>query len=396
MVRNGKCLLGWGSLLLGFLVLEAGVGVLATGGETAGNEPAVVKTIIENLPEKINFSAFAIGKKIFVLGDAGGLDRVAISGSVYAFDPSKRTWEKKRSMPVKRVNCSSVLLNDKIYVIGGEIAKDTPTDSVEVYDPATDTWTTKHAMPTARCRMGTVVLDGKIFAMGGRTKNEETDALEVYDPVTDKWSIKNRLPRKLFGVNAKVVGGRLFMLRGASLATGQWEYHFDFQEYDRATDSWSTRAAWTFEREPVDTIVVNERFFVVGGGAFTDSDVHSLKEYDVAADRWVFRSEMPAASVHTIHPSLAVLGRRFYILGGGYWEGNGWKASDRVQRYDPATNTWEILEPLSEPKIGMAVVTLGNRLFVFGGERMGAAGQESPENSFSSKLEIYEMRNEIR
>ncbi len=104
---------------------------------------------------------------------------------------------------------------------------------------------------------------------------------------------------------------------------------------------------------------------------------------------------MPTANMHTIHFSWTVLDGKIYTFGGGNWVGNGWKASNHAQRYDPATDTWEILPSLSEAKIGMEAVAVGNRIFVVGGEKMGLAGQSS-QNPCSECIEIYEVKKAMK
>jgi N-acetylneuraminic acid mutarotase len=355
----------------------------------------VSKTVLENLPEGSNFKTVVLGGKIYAIKYGPDYDVATDrdyleAGKLYVYDPTAETWEARTDMPVKKLTYSLVELGGKIYVIGGFVAKDTPTASIEEYDPATDSWSVKEPMPTPRCRVGTVVLDGRIYALGGWARDVETDVVEVYDPAQDRWQVKNRLPARLMGVSAVVVNNRIYMLRGVSVSSGHWEFVYDFREYDPRADRWISKAPWRFEREPEELIVAGERLFVVGAGAFSPPGTHSLKEYVFASDQWVLRGDMPAANAHTVHASWAVLEGSIYTFGGGVWRGSGWQASDHAQRYDPSTDTWEELEPLSEGKIGMGVAAVNNRIFVFGGEKMGTSGQ-SAENVYSRKIERYEV-----
>lgn len=354
---------------------------------------SVSKTESINMPEKSNFKTLVINNKIYLFKYGPDYDVATAkdyedAGSVYAYDPFTDKWETKMKMPVKKVSYSIVTVNGKIYVIGGFKAKDTPSNSVEMYDPENDSWSIKKSMPTARSRIGIAVHNNLIYTFGGWTKNSETDAVEVYDPANDNWSIKNNLPEKLMGVAVISVNNKIYYLRAV---TSYWQFIYDFKEYDPIKDLWTKKALWNFEKGPDEMIAVNGRLFVARGGA-SDSTVHLLKEYDFISDRWIFRKNCPVQSMNTIHFSSTVNDGKIYTFGGGIWSENGWIASKYAQRYDPVTDMWEELEPLSEGKIGMSVAALGNKVFVIGGELMKSSGQSS-QNEFSDKMEVYEIKD---
>jgi N-acetylneuraminic acid mutarotase len=350
--------------------------------------PAVTKTVVEDLPEKGRFEAVEARGKIYAF-KSGNDEEPLAGGEVYAYDLAAGKWETRAKMPTRRANYSLVSLEGRIFVMGGMTAANTPSAAVEEYLPARDTWVSRKSMPTARGRMGIVIVGGRIYALGGKTgEGVVTDAVEAYDPAADTWSRRQRLSRPLMGVSAAAVGGKIYKVKGTRLEGQRYQMMLEFEEYDPASDVWTKKAAWTFEREPLETVAAGNRLFVVGGGAFTDASARSLKEYDIATDRWVFRSDMPAASAHTIHPSWTVMGGKIYTFGGGHRVGEGWMASDRAQRYDPATDRWEELPPLAEKKIGMGVAVAGDRIYVVGGEKMGAAGQ-GQANPRSSAVEVY-------
>ncbi len=377
-----------------FLPLSAiGVVLVLSGAETA-RTPAVTKTVIRKLPEKAIFQTVAVQRKIyafeFVDDDLATPESLASGGDVYAYEPSSGRWEARAKTPVNKSSYSLVALNGKVYAIGGSTGSGAPTNSVEEYDPSTDAWTARRSMPTARCRIGIVVLDGKIYALGGKIQEgATTDAVEVYDPAKDTWSVRQSLSKPLMGVSAAAVNGKIYKVKGTALSVGRFEMVFDFEEYDPAKDVWTQKAPWLFEKEPLETVAIGGRLFVVGGGAFTGGSVHSLKEYEIAPDRWVFRRNMPEANAHTIHPSWTVLDGKIYTFGGGRRAGDGWMASDHAQRYDPATDRWEELPPMEEKKIGMGVAVIGKRIYVVGGEKMGASGQRAG-NPRSEIIEVYD------
>src|SRR5207253_1196890 len=45
--------------------------------------------------------------------------------------------------------------------------------------------------------------------------------------------------------------------------------------------------------------------------------------------------------------------------------------------YDPATNSWKLLKPMPTARSGMAVAVLDEKIFAFGGERLGGTFNQS-------------------
>jgi N-acetylneuraminic acid mutarotase len=65
---------------------------------------------------------------------------------------------------------------------------------------------------------------------------------------------------------------------------------------------------------------------------------------------------------------------RFVVVGG---EGNAAAASgvfDDVEAYDPATDAWDVLEPMLTPRHGTGAAELNGKLYVPGGATQQAFG----------------------
>jgi N-acetylneuraminic acid mutarotase len=115
---------------------------------------------------------------------------------------------------------STVVLNGKIYAIGGEHGHDQlhqQMSDMHVYDPATDTWTQLASMPIAKSHMesGTFVYNGRIVFAGGQTDNfNSTTNVVEYDPASDQWITLAPLPVQRQGAFVGVIRKKVVMTLG--------------------------------------------------------------------------------------------------------------------------------------------------------------------------------------
>ena len=129
-------------------------------------------------------------------------------------------WQSGPDMPLARDHFATVVLNNKIYAIGGEFGHDKTHDQqkiVQSFDPATNTWTRLADMPIAKSHFesATYVQDGKIVCAGGQIDNyKSTDNVSMYDPATDSWSVIGKLPTVLQGPVVKRVGNEVIVTTG--------------------------------------------------------------------------------------------------------------------------------------------------------------------------------------
>lgn len=143
-------------------------------------------------------------------------------------NPSGTKWENKSApMPLARNHFSTVVLNGKIYAIGGQVKHDcgaTELNYVHAYDPINNSWTRLSNLPAPRSHneMGTFAVDGKIYQVGGQgPSNVAQKTVFVFNPDTNSgsgsWSNATQytLPNNYFGISGKVVGTKMIISHGA-------------------------------------------------------------------------------------------------------------------------------------------------------------------------------------
>ncbi len=130
-------------------------------------------------------AAVAKGDKIYVIGGVIGRSD-SPGGLVFLRDMNiynvkDNSWERGSSMVFDRYYLSVVLVNDKIYAIGG-IKGLRPVDVVEVISPESSSgWYNNPSMnlSTPRNALSATVLDGVIYSVGGLDNNGDLQTVET-------------------------------------------------------------------------------------------------------------------------------------------------------------------------------------------------------------------------
>lgn len=130
------------------------------------------------------------------------------------------TWQTAAPLPDIRDHASAVVLNNQIYLLGGEIGHDTLHQQQTAcyrYDPLDDSWSRIADLPIPRSHSesSTFVYDGKIIIGGGQVDDfEVTNTVMEYDPATDRWTLLPSLPYALGGTILQPLGNQLFLTGG--------------------------------------------------------------------------------------------------------------------------------------------------------------------------------------
>jgi hypothetical protein len=220
------------------------------------------------------FAIAAYQNKIYVMGGTFGNGYVA---NTEVYDPVKDIWETKASMPTPRADLTACVVNDKIYLIGGKSYTNTApfyreTGINAVYDPATDTWETKTSLPTPVFGYSSVVIDEKIYIIGGsRASGTQgstvvVSSTQVYNTQTDEWSLAANLPAKAsYGAAGATVG---FMAPTRIHFIGGYfaeDFSMENKIYNPEINSWSDGVLMSSARAYFGIAVISDMLYAIGG-----------------------------------------------------------------------------------------------------------------------------------
>jgi N-acetylneuraminic acid mutarotase len=287
-------------------------------------------------------------------------------------------WLPKTSLPTPRHDLCAVAVGDLIYAISG--ADDETLNVVEMYDASSDTWSEGPVIPTPRGWAGSVLLDGRIYVIGGKTVRTpeekprtgydgrytvrvETEALDLS---THTWVRCAPLREPKAGLTVTTSGGLIYALGGNNMEAG---HLCDTVEiYDPARNVWSIGPPLPRPLQGATSTCINERIYLTGGLSEADkSQMFRDETYrlDPTTGHWESLTPLP-----TPRCSLAsvVVGRTWYTFGGRNPAGC---YHDCVEIYDVDTDTWTRGVPLPEKKAWLGAAAVKDRIFVLGGANKG-------------------------
>ncbi|MDH3715240.1 MAG: hypothetical protein OET44_15500, partial [Gammaproteobacteria bacterium] len=166
--------------------------VTPTGYAPATNQWLTAASLTGN--EWLRPSVAVVGDLMYVLGGFGDVSSPrGAQARVMTLNLINDVWTTTgiANMGTKRDNMSAIVLNGKIYALGGNPVGNcagvncvvgAEYRSAEVYDPATNTWAPIASMFTARKNFDSVVLNGQIYVIGGRGGGQYLGAMERYTP----------------------------------------------------------------------------------------------------------------------------------------------------------------------------------------------------------------------
>lgn len=134
-----------------------------------------------------------------------------------------KTWVKSASLPNARTHLGRASIGGKIYAVGGQHDVDSKLvtqNSVHVWDPAKPSvWTAVRSLPRARSHISssTFIWNNRIIVVGGEIAHSKAISdVTAYDPLSNSWTEYTPLPLpKVSGV-ARQINNQIFFTTGGA------------------------------------------------------------------------------------------------------------------------------------------------------------------------------------
>ncbi len=291
-------------------------------------------------------------------------------------------WQARAPLPIPRSEMAwATALGGRMHLVAGYGEGRVDRSYHHVYDPAADAWSTAAPLPRGANHVAVVAEGPLLYALGGFTLQNRgaDDSCFVWDSRTDRWRAIASLPRPRGAGSAVALGGRIHLIGGAGDPDDERASVAWHEVYLPAVDKWERRRPIPAGRDHAGAVPWQDAIHVIGGRFNTFQDNTSLHHvYDAARDQWERRAPMPTArSGH----GLAIVGGRFYAMGGEGREISGGAATDsvygQVESYEPATDTWQSHAPMPTPRHGLGAAAIEGTIYVAGGGPVVGGGIQS-------------------
>ena len=228
---------------------------------------------------RTNAKAAVVNGTIYVFGGYHSKDKFLqnwkMADHVEAYDPLTDTWTQKKEMPISRFYFGLGVVAGKVYLIGGTAGlgegKEQRMDRVDIYDPATDTWAKGPKMPTRRDPGGVEVVNNRIYVIGGEGwplpqgwgAGPFLGSIEEYDPINRQWQKKKELLELKNWFSSTVVGYEIYLIGGYTLEGGLQQVA-TVNVYHPRTETWREISVLPNPLDTFDAATVNGKIYVFG------------------------------------------------------------------------------------------------------------------------------------
>ena len=182
------------------------------------------------------FGTGVVDGKIYAIGGENLFEEPQRLDLVEVYNPVSDTWAKREDMPTRRDDVKAAVVRDTIYVLGGagwpRVGWGPVLATLEAYHPKTNRWQKKSDMPHLIIGFSTVVVDDKIYLIGGHGGvgfEEYLKRVAVYDPETERWDESAPMPAGNSPFGAEAVNGKIYILGSQR---GDREFSLDVEVFD--------------------------------------------------------------------------------------------------------------------------------------------------------------------
>ncbi|WP_297796671.1 kelch repeat-containing protein [Mycobacterium sp.] len=271
-------------------------------------------------------------------------------------------WVELPHLLQPRAGGAAAVVGDRIIVTGGVDANGALLNSTEIFDG--NTWTLGAPIPTPR-QLLAAASDGKlVYTIGGTNGNSDLAAVEAYDPAARTWTRLPDLPQPRSDLGVAIADRRLIAAGGQSAG----QVLKSVAVLDLATKTWAGLPDMGTARHGMAVDAVGKSVYAIGGStAVGDGQVTATAEalqlparLTQPAAQW---RSLPDAPTPRLMTAWTVLGERIWIMG-GLRDG---AALQTVESYDPRTGAWQPQPPLPIPLHHAAAATYRGEVVVLGG-----------------------------
>ena len=306
----------------------------------------------------------------------GGVHVGALSMTVDIYDPRANAWATPAApLHTGRYYFASTLLQDGRVLVAGGITVETvdgvPTGtllaSTEIYDPAQDAWTQGPDLPSALFASKAVTLgDGRVLMVGGFSYDGQLSSAALYDPSTNAWTPGPAMSVVRVLPDATPLGDGRILVTGGFTNDEVQSSATSAELFDPRTNSWAPAGQMSTGHTLGIATRLQDGHVLVAGGASSNINPTFLTGadlYDPTTNSW---QPVHPMSIERLYFAGGLLADGSVVVAGGL--DSTYAILQSAERYDAQRDVWTLMDQsLSAPRAGTASAAVGDRLLVAGG-----------------------------
>lgn len=286
---------------------------------------------------------------IFLLGgDTGVNDEHTINKFIkFEFTEEGSKIVELPMFPFTRSCCTSELLGNYLYIIGGYSGKHSLSD-VQRFDFLSNEWETVAPLTYRKASLSSVVYKNKIYVVGGVQGPRASDEIECYDDSVNKWNIVGYLQYKRSGCGIGLFENKIFVFGGISTDT-----KLPLEIFDMETKTSVIKEEIIIDLHSFGIALLhdddNVPYFLIAGGGYERSPSNNSYLYNIREGRLEVVSPLHDKRQYI---RLCKYNGQFYAIGG--YDGNDIVSNSEF--FDMKTRKWIVRESFF-PYCGYAAFT---------------------------------------
>ncbi len=287
--------------------------------------------------------------------------------SLTALSNEECKWVEKAEMPTARSEFSTVVHNDKVYVLGG-VSKTEAIANFEVFDPKTNKWEILAPMIEPNHHGSLGVVNGKIYLIGGfvdLTWKHANGIIYQYDIKNNLWKKYDDLSRLRVAHTSETIDNKIYIFGGHGYKPSHVLYYIPEEKKMRELETRMPSPA-----DHIASIINTNGDIIILGGRFRTGNLNMIRIYNFKENKWFANEALPLKTSGHI---AEIVKDRIYVVGGENLDND--KTFKENWYYDFKKNNWYRSLDLPYGLHGMGSGVINNELYIFGGGK--SAGMET-------------------
>ncbi|NQV30062.1 MAG: hypothetical protein HQ508_04165 [Candidatus Marinimicrobia bacterium] len=182
--------------------------------------------------------------------------------------------------------------------------------------------------------------------------------------IEGSWVERSPMPERRLGHAVASIGAHIYISGGVSSPTGMHETHSQLWAYDYLLDTWITNLPSLPEPRVDHTMTALGDTLWVFGGRNQNSIISAVLFWVEGTDQWQYATELPYAR----EGMRSIIHNGYVYLIGGKASHSMWTPpTARVDRFNPQTYTWSVIDSLNQARVGFAIAAHGDTVVCIGG-----------------------------